>query len=540
MKKMKKIMSLALALVLAMAMGITAFAEAQMEDTKKGGNGEIHISNATIGAEYTVYKVFDATIAEDKIAYRWPANQTWAENDFFAKDDAGNISAKVAAFAKDNETDDLLKDKLSDEAIEWIKSNGVEIKTVKATDQSLTFTGLEYGYYYVTSSVKGNGTITITNINPTAEIIDKNQNPGWNEDDKSIILDPGTDEEIKTDVSDNAFGDVVTFEIAVNATNYFNDEQIETYYVYDTLGTGLDYNKESVVVTVGEKTITAEQDYIIAWDDSSNKFTIKIPWVNETNDTEGTKIESKYDANTTIKVRYTATVNNNAVIAGEGNLNKAKFDFKTTKDDPENPDDPKPWHESEEKTTTTYTYALGIQKTDENGEALAGAKFTIAGIGGVKSGDGIYNFTSDKTANEYTTEFETGTAGEAKGQLIIKGVTVGEYEVTEAVAPNGYNMLTGPVTVTAQRDGETTKTNTTTHIFSYDENGNLVKSEEVSENTETYTFPVNVTAIAIVNKTGSLLPSTGGIGTTIFYVVGAVLVIGAGVLLVTKRRMRAQ
>lgn len=531
MKRIKKIASLLLAMVMALAMTMTAFAAPQTVDAGKGGDGTIHISNATKDVTYTVYKVFDATYADGKIAYSWPNADTWENNAYFTRDTAGNVSATDAAYKAGS------KDELSEDAIQWIEANGTKVAETVATDESLTFTGLEYGYYFVTSTLKPNGTITVTSTNPSAEIIDKNQNPSWNEDEKKIVLIDSDGNETKTIYSDNAFGDAVTFEIGVNATNYFNDEKVVEYFVTDKLGEGLKYNKDSIAVKVGDTSITSPA-YTIQWgDDTDNprSFRISIPWIKAEADKTEADQDFLYDATTKITVRYTATVENNAVIAGEGNLNTANFDFRTTKDNPKDPDDPTPWHEFEEKTTTTYTYALGIQKTDAEGNALPGAEFTIAGLGGVETaeGSGIYNYTADTTAEGYTTQFKTGSTG----QLIIKGVTVGEYEVTEAVAPEGYNMLTGPVTVEAQRDSETSVTNKESHTFWYDADGNLVKEEVTDAESETYTFPVNVTAVAIVNKAGSLLPSTGGIGTTIFYVVGGILVAAAGILLVTKKRM---
>ena len=128
----------------------------------------------------------------------------------------------------------------------------------------------------------------------------------------------------------------------------------------------------------------------------------------------------------------------------------------------------------------------------------------------------------------------TGTEGAAKGQIIIKGVREGAYEITELKAPDGYNMLTDPQTVEAQRTGATSYKKT--YTVYYDKDGNIVKEEE-AESSQTYEFPFNVSEITIVNHSGTQLPSTGGIGTTLFYIIGGVLALGALVLLVTRKRM---
>ena len=141
-----------------------------------------------------------------------------------------------------------------------------------------------------------------------------------------------------------------------------------------------------------------------------------------------------------------------------------------------------------------------------------------------------------KTADDAGTTMATN----ADGILVIKGVAAGKYNVTETKAPEGYNQLTEPKEVKAVELAADVKTTTT--VIYKDGDGNVVDEEnKVTE--ETITIPTNniaASAVVVVNNTGTTLPSTGGIGTTIFYVVGGVLVLGAGVLLITKKRMSAR
>lgn len=239
MKQIKKMTWLVLAMVMVLAMTVTASASGTQQE--KGGS--ITITNATKDETYTIYRVFDATVSKDSegndiIAYSWPEDSVkeWAENDYFAKDERGNISAKEAAFKKDTEGN-LLEDQLSEGAIEWVKKHGIPLAAIKAIGDRIEFSNLKYGYYFVTSTLKDNGAITVTSTLPNVTIIDKNQTPSW--DDKVIVIDPDGDNETKVKVSDNAYEDEVTFEINVNATNYYNDEKILEYYITDTLDEGL-------------------------------------------------------------------------------------------------------------------------------------------------------------------------------------------------------------------------------------------------------------------------------------------------------------
>ncbi len=325
--------------------------------------------------------------------------------------------------------------------------------------------------------------------------------------------------------------------------------------------------------------------------DGTTLIAVTIPWV----DDSGSALYS----NCEVHLIYTATINTDAEIGDNGNQNKAIFDYSTAEDsdptEPE-PDDPKyPSgsdlnHGSEEKETKTYTYALAVQKiSQESGVALEGATFTLVDAAGysiyavpVKDADDnvvYYNYTSDSTVTDATNEFTTNS----DGQIIIKGVDIGTYSFTETKAPSGYTLLGGSVSVTARMNSSsTTKTHTSSTVTRYfeaveddewadvenvytkgtDSSGNetfmladkpnshttgyykLVSSS--SSNTEegsltvTDSFDVEVIALYVENSSGSLLPSTGGIGTTIFYIVGGLLVFGAAVVLITRRRMNAR
>ena len=300
---------------------------------------------------------------------------------------------------------------------------------------------------------------------------------------------------------------------------------------------------------------------------------------------------SLYNSDVTIVVDYWMILDNDAIVDEPGNKNYAQYgwspiDNKDNQGNPKEPTNPneedKPSQKEKVDEATVYTFALAWVKVNEQAEALADAEFELpfyvklgedgnplkdgnAYVFAFKPGtnfneeaaatypedksqdpnnDGTYpKFTKDNTTNLVTTD--------ATGVITIKGVEQGTYTITETKAPAGYNQLTAPFDVEAKKSGPTVTTKTKTIIY-LDAQGNV--TETVTTATEEYNTDVdsfnNATATGdeeksvpvyqfdpIVNKQGTELPSTGGIGTTIFYVVGAILVLGAGIVLITRRRM---
>ena len=168
---------------------MTAFAQESVSGA--GGNGSITIENASKGIVYSIYKVFDAKVNAEgtSVAY---STKNFVDNPYFEKDSVGNISAKKEAYKTDS------NEQLSEGAIEWIKENGTKICSETSDGSILKFTGLPYGYYYVTSTLKDGGMIMVTSVAKDAQIVDKNsKEPQWtpgndgNAGGKSIVLDDG-------------------------------------------------------------------------------------------------------------------------------------------------------------------------------------------------------------------------------------------------------------------------------------------------------------------------------------------------------------
>ena len=512
---MKKILSLILALMMLLTLGTTAFAA--------NVDGSITITNATIGQSYAVYKVFDLTYSGENVAYTYAkSGETDAfydalvsENSPFALTAAGNaynVSLKEGKTAADiTNFLNTQKDNLTGKQVG---------ATVEATSDSVKFDNLPYGYYYITSTL--GGTVTIDSTLKDVQVVDKNQEPTWdNGEDKPGKVIVNADGTKVTENSVN-YGDTVNFSIAVNATAYVGDKQVAYYYITDTLADGFS-NAASIEVYVNDNKLD-DSKYTLA--QNGQTFQITLPYV-----------EAEYGANSVIEVKYSATVLNTALLAGDGNLNKANFTYDTKDPSTPTPDpDPKPNYPAEnEKTTRTYVYALGIVKVDPKGNVLKGAEFSVKDANGndiyarATATPGVYEYCSAETEGAVK-QFKT----DDNGILVIKGVAAGKYSVTEMVAPAGYNVLKDAKEVEA-----VLKTAYTTKVTAYkDADGNI--TSEVTESTKEYDASENVVGLVVVNQSGTELPSTGGIGTTIFYVLGGLLMAGAAVLLITKKRMDAK
>ena len=264
-------------------------------------------------------------------------------------------------------------------------------------------------------------------------------------------------------------------------------------------------------------------------------------------ETETHYFASLYPNDVTILVDYYMVLDDTAVIDGEGNKNYAQYgtnyveptDKEYTPVTPATPDDNrKPTEVKDKDDATVYTYALALHKVDQDKKDLAGAKFHIMGLTVTEKAAGYYKVSAyDPEATTYGTEMET----DSNGLLVIEGLsTSAELTIEETAAPDGYNKLEGTVTGSATKLSETVTT-TFTETY-YDADGNVVDEKEDAVTTTTVVNTIDnlkKIAIEIVNQQGTELPSTGGIGTTIFYVMGSILVICAGVVLVTRRRMAA-
>lgn len=498
MKHARKLASLLLALVMVFALATTAFAQ---DVTVTGGTGSITISNAAKGETYTIYKLFDATVNADGSSIAYTGTIPASLSTYFTADANGYISATEAAKYGENMSDGLRT------ALKTWAETATSTSHAVSDGSALKFNGLAYGYYVVTTT-QGDQVISVDSTKPDVTIVDKNSS---------------TPKDLSKTASskDVSIGDTVTYTVSFKTSNYYGAgteaKEIVSYTIEDTLPEFLsNVTVTSIIVdNDGDKTTTNDQKTVTA--PFTNKK-IVIDWYDE--DTS----KFLYNNGATVTITYTAVVTEKAAIDGTGNTNKVTVTWTTKDGEP-----PVPGKLEQEETI--YTYAIALKKVSDNGRNLPGAVFQFQFyVESTPDTDGAYIYAGTTAGTGLTNQITTPDSG----VIVVKGVKSGSYEITEVTAPAGYNKLTAPVTVEAVKTG-----NTSTHATVYlDENGNIANTE-TDRKTEVKVDIEKIAAkpVVVVNKAGTELPSTGGMGTTVFYVLGAVLVLGAVVLLVTKKRM---
>ena len=549
MKHAKKLASLLLALVMVFALTLPAFA---VSGNGTDNNGKITINNTVKDATYKIYCIFDlesfdtATNTANGGAYSYKVNADWAG--YFTEENAATngrkyvdidangyvtmkADADVATFAK--------------EALAYAEAAGVataaEPQTVDADNTPVVFEALPLGYYLVDSSV---GTLcALTTTNPEATVIEKNANP--------TLVKEVKEGETWGKMNDVNAGDTVEFRATITVHGIAKD-----YVMHDAMTQGLTFGTVTgVTLTQGETTTAAieDTDYTVVPNASHADPDIESAPVKHTFDVVFTEAFcSKLNSGDVIVVSYTATRNSATTMLvqgkdGDAEENDAYLEYK---------DNNSETHTTEPDTTKTYTWQVDVSKYYMNGETktpLAGATFTLSrnpdgsdpieltASQGVLSelktavGPGNITPTGDVPVDYYvnvdntedvTTQITTGETG----KLTIRGLDSGTYYLTEVTPPSGYNRLAGPIKVEITKTAGTAELTSTVTYYNHTGDASAPYAAEATGTGE----------IQVENKSGTELPETGGIGTTIFYVVGSILLVGAVVLLITKKRMSTE
>ena len=484
MKQLKKLASLLLALVIVFAMmSVTAFAV---------GTNTITVKNAVSGQKYELYKILDLSVNEGQTAYSYTVNSTW-ENFFKSPDGKGltyvNIDkqgyvtwkegADVAAFAKDAE--------------EFAK-NLTAVDAITATaNGNITFSNLEAGYYLVTSTLGTKATVGTTPGNPDPVIQEKNEAPT----NVKTVEEDSTGNYGSTNDAD--IGQTVNFKSTITA-----QPGAENYVFEDTMSAGLTYKDDAEVYTDEAMTTELNPEYYDVDNNPGNGKTFTITFKQSYLDT--------ITSATNLYVKYSATLNENAKVGLEGNKNKSTLSYGDSTNTKSTPD----------SETITYTWDMGILKYgDGNKEkVLKDAQFVLLSqdklkVAVVVNGKltGWENVPAAGTDGTITWPANTILTTGEDGKIHIDGLDADAYYLREIKAPAGYNELA--------QDQEV-----------------VITGAVKADGSDSLTY--NTLVVEINNNSGTELPSTGGTGTTIFYVLGSILVIGAGVLLVTKKRMGSE
>ena len=597
---MKKIIALVLTLCMVLMVGAAfAAGTALTTDSSDTGEITISQSTNTVsvaGREFHAFKVLDATIATvndtTSVAYTVPDYMKAFFDAEYATDLAGItypsaaydavVTGKIGAYTSDSSTFIAFAEK-----IQTYCKNNVDYYTATGAEGAtkVEFKNLPLGYYIVADMSEASETNTVSAVildttKPKADIVVK---ATTTEDDKSITgVKTGeegednkttflTDEDGdgKYEVSDTSIGDIIHYQVdsAVPDVRGYN---VYKFVVNDSLDKGLKLDKSSIKLTIGTGAdavvYTAPDNLTVTTDPETPTgeavTTLKIVLKDALTKFTGKKdqpIAITYDAELTKDAIIGQEVDNHVTIAYSNNPNYdySGDDFSTT--------DPKGI--TPEKKTKTFTTEITIRKVDQDGNTLSGVGFTLTGKTAnivveyyekfvvdengsyYELNDGTYTtsapgsvdpvtgktFAVDqykdtnvkyklvhdqfvKTDDENSDRKVEAVTGE-NGTITFTGLSEGKYTITETIVPDGYTGV-DPFDVTID--------------FSYDKDTG--KGSFTATGTGVTNDGDNTFTVSVVNKTGVVLPSTGGIGTTIFYILGGLLVVGAAVILVARRK----
>ncbi len=484
-------MALLAAFALVLAMAVPAWADKANLYTISVPAGSNHT--------YQVYQIFTGDYSSDgKLS-----NIKWGQNSNSRGDGVSigekvdeNVLNQLAAVAGKSDEDKLAVI----EQYANLSENGMDTVSASKSIQ------VAAGYYLFKDTTTGiSGNTYIAEVVGNVSIKAKNSHvPGFEKKLKDKNDTTENDFGGWQDVADHDIGDEIPFKLEGTVPADYDAEYTSYYFAFhDEEEAGLTFNPKSVKVSVDDTEITTG-------------FEVK----NSTND--GCSFEVVFSnlkdikavhAGSTIRVEYTSTLNENAVIGGNGNLNRAKLQYSN------NPRNVESKGETVWDNVVVFTYQVVVNKyADSVGEnnKLKGAEFTLT-----------------KKLKDGTTKDITVAKSQDGVRFTFKGLDDGEYTLTETVTPEGYNTIE-PITFNVSAN----------HEINWDGTGNrsaLLESLTGNKGTGEITFTsdkgTGALTTDIINKSGTVLPSTGGMGTTVFYVVGGGLMAVAVVLLVTKKRM---
>lgn len=513
MKHIKKLASLLLALVMVLSLAVTAFAD---EPTTYS----ITINNSTAGHTYEAYQIFTGDLATNEAGNKVLSNIVWGSGVSEAGQTAlGDAAAKAETLKTEADAKAFAK-----AVAPYLTTAAGSANTV--TDGKYVISGLAAGYYLVKDQ---DGSLTGDNDSYTEYIIQvvgnvtatpKSDVPKVQKKVKDINDSTDTTETDWQDSADYDIGDSIPFQLKATLAN--NVSSYTTYKVvfHDTLSKGLTYNNDAKVYIGDTETNGFTVTATVNADGGTTTLTVSCD-----------DVKALGAGNSSvITVEYTVKLNENAVLGSAGNPNEVYLEYSNNPNKSENGNNET--GETPKDVVIVFTYKTIINKVDSENAPLTGAAFKLEKlIKGKDGAAGTWTTVKEFTVDETTTSFT------------FSGLDDGQYKLTETKTPAGYNTI-DPIYFVIEATHDVTAdapTLKTLNAYLTDANGNKQTEMKDGESVNIDLGAVDLTAgsitTTVVNKSGSELPSTGGIGTTIFYVLGSVLVVAAGVLLVTKKRM---
>lgn len=495
MKTIKRSIALVLAMILTLAMSVTVFAEG--EGAKK--TFTITVNNAKAGHTYEAYQILKGDLSKSQTTL---SNVDWGTGIKADKktDLAKDAKAYVEKLSGMNSSDIKAEAQKIASALSATVAGSVSVTQDNAKTE---ITGLEPGYYLIKdkdSSLTGDEAYTeyILNIVADTTITPKTDVPSVEKKVKDTNDTTG-DTTGWQDSADYDIGDVVPFQLT--ATLPVNVESYKSYFLKfdDTLSQGLDFNEGTVTVKLGDKDVTSF--FTTNYDAAGKKLTFTCDNI----------LAEGFEAKNGDKVvvEYNATLNENAVIGSKGNPNKVKLEFSNNPNNGGEGDK----GETPEDTVIVFTYKVVINKVDENNKALDGAEFTLY----------------KKIKGEADKEIKAVISGDKNDVFTFSGLDDGDYVLKETKTPDSYNTAKD-IAFTITADHSIVSDAPELKSLSGDKvTGNITLKADKAEGS--LSTPVQ-------NFKGSVLPSTGGAGRVAIYVIGAILVVGGGIVLVTKKRVK--
>ncbi len=501
MKPLRRAFNFLLATALMLALTIPAFAVDYSIDVE---NDASKTGVSIDGNTYSAYKIFNVVYDTTKTAFSYTVDSDCLSVTYNTFSGSALINwlstasdADVRSFA-----DDVYKNYIEGKSVVPAGS-----ATASGERASIPLTSAGYYLVYGTGGI-GDATVTasvsLTTAKPTATIQPKLSVPSLTKEIQHNELDSWGN------VGDNQIGDTVHYRTITSVPDT-NNYTTYTYVIHDTMSNGLTFDPSSLIIKINDedsKVLTLNTDYTITSD--AHSFTVDFSNV------KALIAAQRLTTTDSFYVYYNATLNENAKIYTDGsNDNSAYLEYSNN-----------PYDNGHGETLPVkvydWTFTMDVNKTDKDSHPLTGAEFILntdrdsanRPIALIKSGNS-YTIAPSGTASTVTTI--------SAGSIVIKGLDDSTiYYLHETKAPDGYNLLPDPVKIQISA--------------SYDANGALLRNYPtvaVDNGAASSTLSTNV-----VNLTGNELPSTGGMGTKIFYAVGSTLAVGAGIMLIARKRVK--